>query len=66
MIESNPEYKARTTMLILPDFGRDSDFSSSGNGFQHRRTGEPLSRTTWMMAMGPHIRQNGGQGYRFC
>jgi len=58
MIESDPEYKGRTTMLVLPDFGRDSDFSASGNGFQHHRTGDPLSRTTWMMAMGPHIRQN--------
>jgi hypothetical protein len=58
MIESDPEYKGRTTMLILPDFGRDSDFNASGNGFQHHRTGDPLSRTTWMMAMGPHIRQN--------
>ena len=58
MIESDPEYKGRTTMLILPDFGRDSDFSASGNGFQHHRTGDPLSRTTWMMALGPHIRQN--------
>ena len=58
MIESDPEYKGRTTMLILPDFGRDSDFSISGNGFQHHRTGDPLSRTTWMMALGPHIRQN--------
>jgi hypothetical protein len=58
MIESDPEYKGRTTMLILPDFGRDSDFSASGNGFQHHRTGDPLSRTTWMLAMGPHVRQN--------
>jgi hypothetical protein len=58
MIENDPEYKGRTTMLILPDFGRDSDFSTSGNGFQHHRTGDPLSRTTWMMALGPHIRQN--------
>ena len=58
MIDGDPEYKGRTTMLILPDFGRDSDFSASGNGFQHHRTGGPLSRTTWMMAMGPHIRQN--------
>jgi hypothetical protein len=57
MIENDPEYKGRTTILILPDFGRDSDFSASGNGFQHHRTGDPLSRTTWMMALGPHIRQ---------
>jgi len=55
-IQSNPEYKNRTTLLILPDFGRDSDISPSGNGFQHHRTGDPLSRTTWMMALGPHIR----------
>jgi len=55
-IESNPEYKGRTTLLILPDFGRDSDLSPSGNGFQHHRTGDPLSRTTWMMALGPNIR----------
>jgi hypothetical protein len=58
MIESDPEYKGRTTMLILPDFGRDSDLDASGNGFQHHRTGDALSRTTWMMALGPHIRQN--------
>lgn len=58
MIETEPEYKGRTTMLILPDFGRDSDFSPSGNGFQHHRTGDPLSRTTWMMALGPSIRHN--------
>lgn len=57
-IESDPEYKGRTTMLILPDFGRDSDLDASGNGFQHHRTGDALSRTTWMMALGPHIRQN--------
>ena len=57
-IESDPEYRGRTTMLILPDFGRDSDFEPGGNGFQHHRTGDPLSRTTWMMALGPQIRQN--------
>ncbi len=58
LIESDPEYKGRTTMFVLPDFGRDSDLDSAGNGFQHHRTGDPLSRTTWMMALGPHVRQN--------
>jgi hypothetical protein len=57
-IESDPEYRGRTTMFILPDFGRDSDFAAGGNGFQHHRTGDPLSRTTWMMVLGPGIRQN--------
>src|SRR5438093_10796499 len=49
-IQSEPEYAGNTTMFILPDFGRDSDDDSGGNGFQHHRTGDALSRTTWMMA----------------
>ncbi len=56
-VQQNPEYAGRTTMFILPDFGRDSDFSAGGNGFQHHRTGDALSRTTWMMALGPGVRQ---------
>ena len=56
-IESEPEYAGRTTMFILPDFGRDSDTDPGGNGFQHHRTGDPLSRTTWMMALGPGVRK---------
>ncbi|MBB5058416.1 hypothetical protein HDF16_003130 [Granulicella aggregans] len=57
-IETDPEYKGKTTMFILPDFGRDSDISPGGNGFQHHRTGDALSRTTWMMVLGPGVRQN--------
>jgi len=57
-IRSEPEYAGKTTMFILPDFGRDSDDDAGGNGFQHHRTGDPLSRTTWMMAMGPGVREN--------
>jgi hypothetical protein len=57
-IQSEPEYAGKTTMFILPDFGRDSDTDSGGNGFQHHQTGDPLSRTTWMMVMGPGVREN--------
>jgi hypothetical protein len=56
-IQSDPEYIGNTTMFILPDFGRDSDEDSGGNGFQHHRTGDALSRTTWMMVLGPGIRE---------
>ena len=56
-IQSEPEYKDKTTMFILPDFGRDADEDAGGNGFQHHRTGDVLSRSTWMLAMGPGIRQ---------
>ncbi|MDQ6666421.1 MAG: hypothetical protein M3Z23_18740 [Acidobacteriota bacterium] len=57
-IESQPEYAGKTTLFILPDFGRDSDTEAGGNGFQHHRTGDALSRTTWMIVMGPGIREN--------
>jgi hypothetical protein len=58
MIESEPEYAGKTTMFILPDFGRDADNSAGGNGFQHHRTGDAFSRTTWMIVRGPGVRQN--------
>jgi hypothetical protein len=56
-IQKEPEYAGNTTLFILPDFGRDSDEDSGGNGFQHHRTGDALSRTTWMMAMGAGVRE---------
>jgi hypothetical protein len=56
-IQSEPEYAGNTTMFILPDFGRDSDEDAGGNGFQHHRTGDALSRTTWMMALGAGVRE---------
>ncbi|MGC2232593.1 MAG: hypothetical protein WBA09_13910 [Candidatus Acidiferrum sp.] len=56
-IQSEPEYAGNTTVFILPDFGRDSDEDAGGNGFQHHRTGDALSRTTWMLAMGPGVRE---------
>jgi hypothetical protein len=56
-IENEPEYAGNTTLFILPDFGRDSDDDSGGNGFQHHRTGDALSRTTWMMALGAGVRE---------
>lgn len=57
IIESEPEYAGKTTLFVLPDFGRDSDENAGGNGFQHHRTGDALSRTTWLLAVGPGIRE---------
>ena len=56
-IQSEPEYAGKTTLLILPDFGRDSDDDAGGNGFQHHRTGDVLSRTTWLIAVGLGVRE---------
>ena len=56
-VQADPEYAGNTTMFILPDFGRDADIEAGGNGFQHHRTGDAASRTTWMMALGAGVRQ---------
>ena len=56
-VQREPEYAGKTTMMILPDFGRDSDMDSAGNGFQHHRTGDAVSRTTWMLAIGRGVRE---------
>jgi len=56
-VHNNPEYKDQTTLFIMPDFGRDGDNDAGGNGFQHHRTGSASARTTWMMALGPAVRQ---------
>jgi hypothetical protein len=57
-IQAMPEYKDRTALLIMPDFGRDADGDPGGNGFQHHRTGGAMARTTWLLALGPGIRHN--------
>jgi len=55
--QDQPEYAGKTAFFVLPDFGRDSDLTAGGNGFQHHRTGDASSRTTWMMALGPGFRE---------
>jgi hypothetical protein len=53
-VEANPEYRGRTTMVILPEFGRDPDGSTT-NGFFNHRANEESTRTTWMMALGAGV-----------
>jgi hypothetical protein len=53
-VEANPEYRGRTTLVILPEFGRDPDGSIT-NGFFNHRANEESTRTTWMMALGAGV-----------
>jgi hypothetical protein len=53
-VQSNQSYQNRTTMLILPEFGRDPDGSST-NGFFNHRANEDSTRDTWMMALGAAV-----------
>lgn len=53
-VEENPGYRTKTTMVVLPEFGRDPDGSST-NGFFNHRANEESTRDTWMMALGAAV-----------
>jgi len=53
-IEANADYRGKTTMVVLPEFGRDPDGSST-NGFFNHRANVDSTRDTWMMALGAAV-----------
>ncbi|MEO7142236.1 MAG: hypothetical protein ABI165_01905, partial [Bryobacteraceae bacterium] len=53
-IQSNPHYKDRTTLLVLPELGRDGD-QNAANGFLNHRSGDPACRQVWLLAMGAGV-----------
>ena len=53
-VEANPDYRGKTTMVVLPEFGRDPDGSST-NGFFNHRANEDSTRDTWIMVMGSAV-----------
>jgi hypothetical protein len=53
-VEQNPAYRGQTTLLVLPEFGRDPDGSST-NGFFNHRANEESTRDTWMLALGAAV-----------
>lgn len=50
-IQSSPELSARTTLVIMNEFGRDPDGSST-NGFFNHRTDTECCRMAWTMVLG--------------
>jgi hypothetical protein len=55
-IQSNPELKATTTLLIMNEFGRDPDGSGT-NGFFNHRTNTECCRVAWSMVLGPAVKK---------
>jgi hypothetical protein len=55
-LQSLPEYKDRATMVIMNEFGRDPDGSST-NGFFNHRSNTETNRCTWMMVLGQAARR---------
>lgn len=54
-IQTNPHYKDNTTVLVLPELGRDGDINAA-NGFLNHRSGDASCRNMWMLAMGAGIK----------
>jgi len=54
-VQSNPHYQGKTTMLILPELGRDGD-QNAANGFLNHRSGDASCRDMWLLALGGGIR----------
>ena len=50
-VQANPAYRDNTTLLILPELGRDGDMDTA-NGFLNHRSGDPSCRNVWMLALG--------------
>ena len=57
-VQANPDYRDKTTLLIMPEFGRDPDGSST-NGFFNHRANDDSTRDTWMMALGAGVDRRG-------
>jgi hypothetical protein len=53
-VEANPNYKGKTTVLVLPELGRDGDINAA-NGFLNHRSGDDSCRNMWLLALGAGI-----------
>lgn len=55
-LQSEPRYRDRVTMIVMPEFGRDPDGSTT-NGFFNHRTDTNTCRLTWMMVLGAAVKE---------
>jgi hypothetical protein len=55
MVQSHPSYSGRTTLFVMPEFGRDFDGSSTNGFFNHRALDESTN-LTWLMCLGEAVR----------
>ncbi len=55
-VKANPDYAGKTTVGILPEFGRDADGSTT-NGFFNHRAYDASCRSTWLLVLGPYVQR---------
>ncbi len=56
VLKTMPAYRGKTTLIVLPEFGRDFDGSNTNGFFNHRQNGDS-TRITWMMCLGDAIQR---------
>src|SRR6185295_16254782 len=57
-VQSLPAYRDRTTLIVVPELGRDSDVA--GNGFANHRSGDESCRRVWLVALGAGVPKGAG------
>jgi hypothetical protein len=57
-VQSLPQYRDRTTLLVVPELGRDGDLA--GNGFANHRSGDESCRRIWLVAVGAGVPKGAG------
>ncbi|MBI3684158.1 MAG: hypothetical protein HY235_27610 [Acidobacteria bacterium] len=50
-VRENAKYRDKTTVLVLPELGRDGDMNTA-NGFLNHRSGDASCRNMWLLALG--------------
>src|SRR6476661_4584444 len=56
--QSLPQYRDRTTLMVVPELGRDGDVA--GNGFANHRSGDESCRRVWLVAVGAGVPRAAG------
>ena len=56
LVESLPAYRGKTTLFVLPEFGRDLDGSTTNGFFNHRQNSDS-TRSTWLYCLGEAVRE---------
>jgi hypothetical protein len=56
--QSLRQYRDRTTLIVVPEMGRDSDID--GNGFANHRSGDESCRRVWLVAVGAGVPKGAG------
>jgi hypothetical protein len=56
--QASPQYRDRTTLLVVPELGRDGDVA--GNGFANHRSGDESCRRVWLVAIGAGVPKGAG------